>query len=163
NQGSSTIVTTFARKLAENIDYKGELGSFIEGCGFTLGVDVLEHRLMNANEKVADKLEIDSEEEILELEKLFLADGMPSALCINRIPKKYLGNCDFGIEDLSRSMFDFVEDRTGYIFSYDVMEIIPEIATDKLIQVLNLDENIPLLRVDVIKYSIEGVALMYNS
>lgn len=163
NQGSSTTITTFARKLSENIDYKGELGSFIEDSGAILGVEILENKFINADEETASRLNIECGEEIFYLEKLFLADHRPATMCINRIPKKHITGWNFKEEDLGSSMFDLVESRSNFTFSYDSMELIPEIITDKLSKVLKLEANEPILKVDVIKYSLEGIPIMYNS
>lgn len=163
NQGSSTTVTTFARKLAENIDYKGELGSFIEDCGAKLGIDVLGHKEIVSDEIISKKLDLKIGEEMFHVEKLFLADYTPAAMCINRVPKKYVQKWDFKYEDLGSSMFDLIEAKTNFIFSYDVMEIIPETVTEELSNILRLEVNSPILRVDVVKYSMEGIPIMYNS
>lgn len=163
NQGSSTTITTFARRLSENVDYKGELGSFIEDSGAEAGVDILEQKFVDVYGDTASKLGLQFGEFIFYVEKLFLADGKPAAMCINRVAKKYLSDCLIKREDLGRSMFDLIEERTNFTFSYDEMELIPLLVTEKLSQVLRLDVGSPILKVDVIKYSIEGIPLMYNT
>lgn len=163
SQGSSTTVTTFARKLAENIDYKGELGSFIEDCGAVLDVSILESKFISLDKNISSKLEIDLDDEVFYVEKLFLADKKPAAFCINRVPKKYILDWDFDKDCIGSSMFQLVEEKSNYSFSYDEMELIPEIVTEELSHILKLDKNSPILRADVIKYSIEGIPIMYNS
>lgn len=163
NQGSSTTITTFARKLSENIDYNGELGSFIEDSGFVAGVDILDQRFLDADIETARKLGIEIGEFIFHVEKLFLADGKPAAMCINRIPQKYIPDWEIKMEDLGKSMFDLVEEKSNFILNYDSMEVIPDIVTDKLSKELRLEINSPILRVDVIKYSLEGIPIMYNT
>lgn len=163
NQGSSSMITTFARKLSENIDYTGELGNFIKECGYKLEVKVHSYKWEKANKDTAEILNLGIEDEILVVKKSFLADGKPAAFCINRLPKNILNNVDFSIENLGKSMFDFVVENTSHIFSHDYMEIIPELVTQELADILKLDINSPILRADVIKYSTEGQEIMYNS
>lgn len=163
NQGSSTTITTFARKLAENIDYNGELVSFIEDSGFVAGVDILEQRYIDVDEEIAKKLDIEIGEFIFYVDKLFLANGKPAAMCINRIPQKYISNWEIKMEDLGRSMFELVEKKSNYRLSYDSMELIPDIVTEKLSKILRLEVGSPILRVDIIKYSSEGIPIMYNT
>ncbi|WP_406243864.1 GntR family transcriptional regulator [Tissierella carlieri] len=163
SQGSNTMITTFARKLSENIDYTGELGSFLKDCGYDLEVDVLSHRWDKADEKTAEILNIKRGEEILIVEKIFFADGKQAVYCINRLPKKILKDLDFSEELFGQSMFDFIEENTNFEFSHDYMELIPELVTKDLSEILNLDINSPLLRADVIKYATDGKVVMYNS
>ncbi|WP_352420376.1 GntR family transcriptional regulator [Proteiniborus sp.] len=163
SQGSSTIITTFARKLSEGIDYAGELGRFIEESGYKSAVDIISYSWENCSNEYSKKLNIEPEDKILTVKKRFLASGDPAAYCINRVPKKYLPNNNINEEDLGKSMFDFVEDSCNCQFSHDFMEIIPCLVTKEIASVLNLEENSPILRVDVTKYSIEGYPVMYNT
>jgi len=163
NQGSSTMITTFARKLSEKIDYTGELGSFISDCGYTLDVKILSFKWEKASKETSKRLNIKDEDEILVVKKAFIADGKPAAFCINRLSKNILNNLDFDIEDLGQSMFDFVEENTNHEFSHDYMELIPELVTEELAHILGLDINSPILRVDVVKYTTDGLEIMYNT
>jgi GntR family transcriptional regulator len=163
NQGSNTMITTFARKLSENIDYTGELGSFLKDCGYDLEVDVLSHRLDKADEKIAKILKVQTGEEILIVEKVFFADGKQAVYCINRLPKKILKDVELSEELFGQSIFEFIEENTNFEFSHDHMELIPELVTKELSEILNLDINSPLLRADIIKYATDGKVVMYNS
>lgn len=163
NQGSSTVVTTFARKLAENIDYVGELGSFIQNCGYQLDVRIISYDWVMSDSEVMENLELKVPEEILLVKKSFLADGNPAAFCINRIPRKYISNIRFEEEDFGKSMFDFVENKTDMEFSHDYIELIPRLVTEEVSEVLKVEINSPILRAEVKKYSMDGDLLMYNS
>ncbi len=163
SQGSSTMITTFARKLSDGIDYAGELGRFIEESGYNSTVDIISHSWEKCSEEDAKILNIEPEEEILVVKKRFLASDNPAAYCINRVPKKFLGNKETNEEDLGKSMFDFVEEGCNCQFSHDFMEIIPSLVTAEIADILKLEEKSPILRVDVTKYSIEGYPVMHNT
>lgn len=163
SQGSSTMITTFARRLSEGIDYAGELGRFINDCGYESTVDIISHSWEYCGDETSNKLEIEAGDEILVVKKKFLADGEPAAYCVNRIPKKFLANIEIDEKDLGKSMFDFVEESCNCQLSHDFMEIIPSLVTREIADILKLEKNSPILRVDVIKYSIEGYPVMYNT
>lgn len=163
SQGSSTMITSFARKLSDGIDYAGELGKFIEESGYESTVDIISYTWEKSTEECANKLGIEQGDEILIVKKKFLANGDPAAYCINRIPKVFFGNIEIKEDDLGKSMFDFVEESCNCQLSHDFMEIIPSLVTKELAKILGLEENSPILRVDVTKYSIEGYPVMYNS
>lgn len=163
SQGSSTMITTFARKLSEGIDYAGELGRFIEESGYESTVDIISYSWEVCNEEDAEKLGIEPGEEVLIVKKKFLANGNPAAYCINRVPKIFLENRTVKEEGLGKSMFDFVEEACNCQLSHDFMEIIPSLVTKDIKEILNLEENSPILCVDVIKYTVEGYPVMYNT
>ncbi len=163
NQGSPTIVTSFARKLAENTDYTGELGSFIKECGFKLDVNLLSNTYEHPDEKTIEVFNMDEDDLVLTVKKSFLADGKPAAYCINRLPKDLFNEFEFNEECLGESMFDFVETNTNYIFSHDYMEFIPELVTSEIGNILSLTPASPILRVDVVKYATTGRVIMYNT
>lgn len=163
NQGSSTTVTTFARKLAENLDYKGELGSFIEDCGYELGVDLISYDTIVADKYSRDYLSLKKGSKIFQVKKRFLANEKVAAYCINRIPNELLLNVEIREEHLGKSIFDFVETNTDIVFEYDYMEIIPELVSEDLSKHTGLKQGSPIIRVDVVKYSQEGIGIMYNS
>lgn len=163
SQGSSTMITTFARKLSEGIDYAGELGRFINECGYESTVDIISYSWENCNEEEAKNLNIEPGDEVLVVKKRFLANSNPAAYCINRVPKIFLENKEINEEDLGKSMFEFVENSCNCQFSHDFMEIIPSLVTHEIANILKLGENSPILRVDVTKYSIEGYPVMYDT
>ncbi len=163
NQGTSTVITTFARKLAENLDYRGELGSFIENCGYELDVDLISYKTTYADKDSIKYLKLKEGEEIIQVEKTFYANKKVAAFCINRIPKKFISNLVIDEKQLGKSIFDFVENNSSIVFNYDYMEMIPQLVTEEISKILGLETNSAILRVDVIKYSHEGEEIMYNS
>ena len=163
SQGSSTVITSFARKLSGGLDYAGELSKFINDCGYESKVDNISYFWEKCNEEYANILHIKPEDEILVVKKRFLANIIPAAYCINRIPQIFLKSKEINEKDLGKSMFDFVEDRCNCKISHDFLEIIPSLVTSEIADILNLNEGSPILRVDVTKYTIEGYPIMYNT
>lgn len=163
SQGSPTMITTFARRLADNIDYTGELGSFIKDCGYELQVKIISLSIEACDKKCSQFFDINGDDEVLIVKKSFFADGKPAAYCINRLSKSILNNLDFDKSKLGESMFDFVKDNSNYEFSYDYMEFIPELVTNEVSRALSLELNTPILRVDVTKYATNGDVIMYNT
>jgi GntR family transcriptional regulator len=163
SQGSTTVITSFARKLSGGLDYAGELGKFINDCGYESKVDNISYIWEESNEEVASVLHIEPKDEILVVRKRFLANTSPAAYCINRIPQVFLKDKNISEKDLGKSMFEFVEERCNCEISHDFMEIIPCLVTSEIADILNLDRGSPILRVDVTKYTIEGYPIMYNT
>lgn len=162
-QGSSTVVTTFARKLAGKIDRAGELGNFITDSGHKLKVDNISYSWESCTKDQAAVLDISPEDELLVVKKRFLADTTPAAYCINRIPKEYLHDVEFSVTDLDENIFSFIEKNCNVSFSHDFMEIHPSTVDERLSGILKLEQNTPLLRFDITKHTIKGKPIMFNT
>lgn len=163
SQGSSSIITTFARQLSDKIDYAGELGSFINNSGYEVNVDRIAMSYEEAEKEVAEALNISTTEEMFIVKKRFLADTTPAAYCINRIPKKFIKEETFNKDDLGERIFSFIERAGGFQFSHDVLDLIPCVADESLAEMLQLDIGTPLLRTDITKYTNEGIPAMFNT
>lgn len=162
-QGSSTIVTSFARKLTGKIDKAGDLGSLMTGSGLKLKVDDINWSWEPSTTEQAEALNITPGEELLVVRKRFSAGETPAAYCVNRIPRTFMEKIDFSVQDLAEQIFSFVEAECDVQFSHDFMEVIPSITDEKLSEVLQLDMNTPLLRFDISKLTIEGDPVMFNT
>lgn len=162
-QGRGTIVNRFARRLTSRIDSAREIGKFIAENGYTVGVDNVQHWWQAATALEAKKLAISEGEEILLVQKRFLADGNPAAFCIDRVPKKLFCDFNFSAADLEQAIFPFIEAHCRCQLTHDVIEIIPAVADTKLARCLQVNEGTPLLRLDAVEYDMEGRAVMYNT
>ncbi|BCV21462.1 GntR family transcriptional regulator [Moorella sp. Hama-1] len=162
-QGRGTVVNPFARRLTSRIDSAREIGKFIEENGYTVSIDEVKSLWKKASDNEAIKLGINPGEEILVVEKRFLADGNPAAFCIDRIPKVLFRDLNFSVRDLAASIFSFTEHQCNCQLTHDVIEIIPMVADAKLMKLLQVNPGTPLLCLDAVEYAEDGQAVMYNS
>lgn len=163
NQGSSTTITSFAKKLTCRIEDAREIAKFIKDNGYDSSVDEILYHWKKSDQLESENLSIEKDEEILVVEKRFLANGAPAAFCIDRIPKKYLSRTDFKTEELEDSMFYFVEKYCHCQLTHDFIELIPVVSDAKLSRLFDIKEGSPLFRVDTIEYSKDGIPVMYNT
>ncbi|MHB1654591.1 MAG: GntR family transcriptional regulator [Desulfitobacteriaceae bacterium] len=162
-QGRGTLINHFVQRLTSRIDFAREIGKFIEEAGYTPSVDEVAFEWRLSTQDEASKLCLEEEQELLVVEKRFLADGEPAAFCIDRIPKSLFQQTDFTAHDLTKAIFPFVEQRCLCHLTHDVIEIIPVVAHEKLAKLLNVDVGSPLIRIDAVEYSAEGNPVMYNT
>ncbi|WP_121610711.1 GntR family transcriptional regulator [Mesobacillus foraminis] len=163
SQGSSSTITTFARKLTEKIDHAGELKKFIKDCGYEVLVDKVSYSWEKSNQEQAEALKIEPGEDLLIVKKRFCADTNPAVYCINRIPRVFVNKKTFTDEEIGENIFSFVEENNNFYFSHDLMELVPSVANGQIAQMLNLEVNTPLLRIDITKYTDKGIPVMYNT
>lgn len=163
SQGSSSTITTFARKLTEKIDHAGELKKFIQDCGYEVLIDQISHSWKKSNKDQAETLKIKTGDELLVVKKRFCADTNPAVYCINRVPKIFVNKNTFSDYELGEGIFSFIEESNNFFFSHDLMEIVPNLASKEICKMLHLEENTPLLRLDITKYTDKGIPIMYNT
>jgi GntR family transcriptional regulator len=163
SQGSSSTITTFARKLTEKIDHAGELKKFIKDCGYEVLVDNISYSWEKSTKEQAEALKIKPEDELLIVKKRFCADTSPAVYCINRIPKVYMNNAAFSDDEIGENIFSFIEETNNIYFSHDFMELVPSVANEEIANMLKLKANTPLLRIDITKYTDKGIPIMYNT
>lgn len=162
-QGKGTVINPFAQCLKSRIDTSREIDGFLEEAGYKTSGKLLGYRWQQATAEEAEKLGIDEGEEMLVVEKVFMADQIPAAFYIDRIPRRKFRHEDFGPADMESSMFALVENACGCRITHDVLEIIPTVADEKLAAVFKIPVNTPLLRLDVVVYQGDGSPVMYDT
>lgn len=162
-QGRGTIINQFAEPLVTRIDFAREIGKFITEAGYSFSVDEVTQAWRLSTKEESQRLCLPESEELLVVEKRFLADGNPAAFCIDRIPRKLFRQVDFKEKELHQAIFPFVEKYCHCRLTHDVIELIPSIVDEKMSRLFNLKIGTPILRIDIVEYSAEGQPIMYNS
>lgn len=108
-QGKGTFVT----KPKISRDMK-KLQSFSEMCrqmGAVPGAKMLENRLVEADEKIAEKLGVEKGSSVVYISRLRFADQEPVQIERNYFPLKYAFLLDAKFDD--NSLFDFLKEKAG--------------------------------------------------
>ena len=163
SQGSSSTITTFARKLTEKIDHAGELKKFIKDCGYEVLIDNITYSWEKSTKEEAEALNINRGDELLIVKKRFCADNKPAVYCINRIPRIYMNKNTFSDQEVGEDIFSFAEENNNFYFSNDLMELVPSVANAEIGEMLHLEKNTPLLLLDITKYTYKGIPVMINT
>lgn len=162
-QGKGTMINSFVTKLENRID----IGSDIEGClrshGYDVRFEVAEFEFREATEVEASKLNLEIGDNVLIVKKLLYANEMVAAIYIDRIPEKLLKSKDFTAKDFEPSIFPVVEGLCQCNITHDVLEMYPGVTDKGLSETFKMPEGTPLLCFDVLEYTKNSVALMYNT
>lgn len=98
-QGKGTFVNKEVLSIKVQLGSAPEFGQLIEESGYESEVEVVSHQIIEAGEDLAEKLEIEPEERVFQVEKIFYADGKPAIYCVDNFPEKIL------LETISESEF----------------------------------------------------------
>ncbi|WP_251860130.1 GntR family transcriptional regulator [Clostridium sp. Marseille-Q2269] len=162
-QGKGTIINTFVTKLENRIDF----GCDIEGClrknGYNVKFKVINLEFRKATDEEREKLELDSEEEILVVEKVLYANEDVAAFYIDRIPKKRLTSLDITEDLVTPCIFPTIERLCDTKITHDVVHIYTDCANKKLSNIFNIKIRNPLLKFEVFEYDYESKILMFDT
>lgn len=163
SHGKSTVINGFLRHLPCRIDTDRDIDAFLEAQGYKTHAKVLSHCWRAASVQEAAKLGISTGDELLVVEKVFMADAMPVALYVDRVPRRLFHHERFQAGDFAKSMFPLVEDVCRCHITHDVLELTPTIADTKIAALFSVPRRAPILRTDVLEYTDDGRVVMYNT
>jgi GntR family transcriptional regulator len=163
SHGKSTIINGFIQRLRCRIDINRDIDAFLESKGHRTHSEVLSHAWRAAGPEEAERLGIVEGAELLVVKKVFMADEIAVALYIDRVPRSLFRHERFNPDDFVKSMFPLVEETCGCRITHDVVEIAPTTADKKLSELFAVPPRSPILRADVLEYTDEGIAVMYNT
>lgn len=150
-QGKGTFANYRVAKVKHRISSAKEFFALISEKGFTPSVPYCRYHLGEADPLVCDKLGCEPDAEIVTIEKLFLADELPVIYCVNMIPAHLVDERLFQ-EDLTRPIFKLLRNFSFPEIQYDIVDIIPTIADEKLSQLMNCEQGSPVLLLEATAY-----------
>jgi len=163
SHGKRTVINGFLGHLKCRIDTDRDIDTFLESQGYKTHAQVLSHNWRAATAFEAEKLGISEGDELLVVEKIFMADAIPVALYLDRVPRRLFLHEDFSPEDFGRSMFTLVEEACRCSITHDVLELAPIIADNRVAALFKVPRRTPILRADVLEFDDDGRAVMFNT
>lgn len=162
-QGKGTLVNSFVTKLENRVDLGSDIEGVLRSHGYEVKFEVADFEFRVADDAEASKLNLEAGDRILVVKKLLYANDIVAAVYIDRVPEKLLNTRDIEKKSLEPSIFPVVEELCGCSITHDVLEIYPALAEKELSNLFKVPENTPLLAFDVLEYTKDSVALMYNT
>lgn len=156
-QGAGTFVNQPVLQIHSRLEEIWSYPDMLRAHGFTPSVRVLEAVEMTAaseriGQAVALELELEPDEPILSVTKLFLEDEAPVILTRNLIPQRLIPE-SYGDGDLSRPVYEFLEMFGPERLAYYLTEIVPTLAEGSLARTLEIAPGLPLIAFDETGYN----------
>lgn len=162
-QGKGTLVNAFVTKLENRIDLGSDIEGVLRSHGYDVRFEIASFEFRVADDTEVSKLNLEIGDEILVAKKLLYANDIVAAVYVDRVPKKLLKTNRIEKEMLEPTIFPVVEELCQCSITHDVLEIYPAITDGELSELFKISENTPLLAFDVLEYTKDSVALMYNT
>jgi len=160
SQGVGTFVSKPIPRFKRGIEELFSVSDTIKNEGFTPGTKALEVKKEKVDKKLALKMNIKEDQEILKLQRVRTADDKPVVFCID-----YLNTNLFPIavdDDFNHSLFDLLENKYKLKIKYAVTEIIPVTAKEKLMQKLDVKKDTPILLLEQMHYDEQERLFLYS-
>lgn len=119
--GRGTFVNKEALQLKANIGVSKEFEQMIIESGYNATVDLVNYEIVQAGYKNAQKLNIDPEDLVVIVEKIFYADGNPAIMCIDTFPLDAVQG-EITKEEVKLSIFELMRTRASKILTWDKVE-----------------------------------------
>lgn len=157
-------VGTFVRKSSNISNLLNQFIDFprlISDNGFEPGFKQLRTELIEPSPELAESFKLNPGDKLLEIEKVFLADGDPIIFCINHIPQ-WVYQIDFPGDEiyepgLTEPIMEFLEQKCGQSISYFVSSVRADLLKNSPVPKIfkRMDPTTPVLVIDEIGYNRE--------
>ena len=160
-QGVGTFITEQVALLKSGI---GELSSnteTIETMGLKAGTADLRLELGQVDETIGEKFAEEESEELGIIQRTRTANDEVVVYCKDYLPQVYLPD-NLNKEDLTESLFDFLEKQCDIYITYALTDIIPVSADEFLAQKLGIEIDSALLLLQQMHYNNQDKPLLYS-
>ncbi len=141
--GRGTFVNQEALQLKANIGVSKEFEQMIIESGYKARVELVNYEIVQASYKDAEKLNIDPEDLVVIVEKIFYADENPAILCIDTFPLDIVQG-EITKEEAKLSIFELMRTKASKILTWDKIEVFVSTKT----QILNCHSFIEYMKND---------------
>jgi len=155
--GVGTFVSR-AAKLSNQLDQSIDFLDLIASGGFAPGFKELFSRIVIPSEEVSNKLDLDHEHPVLEVHKVFTADGNPVIYSKNYIPQwvysKGLRDDQALIPGTTEPFFGFFRDVCKHELQYYLSDVYVGMPSDYpyIIESMRVTKDTPILVIDEVGF-----------
>lgn len=164
-QGVGSFVSSISQ-IANPIVNPILFQDLIRNQGYEPGVQFIHAQIIPLTSQLAEKLKINPDEEIVELQKVFTADCEPVILCCNILPKWVLKGRLF--QDVLREptitepIFDFLAKECGEPLSFYISTLRLDEMSNCSIKLNDFSHNTPALVIDEVGYNSQEKPIMIS-
>ncbi|MEA5058448.1 MAG: GntR family transcriptional regulator [Candidatus Pelethousia sp.] len=161
--GKGTSINRHVLEVKTRIDLEKEFISMVKEAGFAPTVKVWSLQQIRADAVLAGWLDLEEGAEVISVDRVVYADGIPTIYCIDTIDQRLVQNKDYCFEDLQKPIFDFLRNYCGVEVYMDLTEMHAVNADDNLAKILDVPTGTALLHLNERGYSYEGRLVLYSS
>jgi GntR family transcriptional regulator len=153
--------------LSNPLDLSHDFLSLISENGYKADFSEVCSRLIVPDDKVTQKLELKESQQVFEVHKIFTADGEPVIYSHNYIPgwlyEDVLSEEEILAPKSTEPFFHFFRDICGHEMDYYLSDVRVGLTTEypSIADLMGVEDCMPMLVIDEVGYSAEGLPLNY--
>lgn len=152
-QGAGTFINEAGLQIHTRLEEIWGYEAMLEAHGYTPSTRIIRVEEQPISVETATSLDLNLNDNVLVVQKLFLADDRPVIVSINHIPAKII-NLAWTNDDFHQPIYQFLSEFCQQHLNYYLSEIVPLIAPLWLVDTLNLPrKKTALLAFDEIGYN----------
>jgi GntR family transcriptional regulator len=136
-QGAGTFINPAGLQIQTRLEEIWTYETMLKEHGYLPSNQIIKTEKQSVNPKIATELNLTPNSSLLEVQKLFLADGEPVILSINHIPTKIIAST-YTDDDLHLPLYQFLSEFCQQHLAYYLSEIVPLLAPAWLVDSLHL-------------------------
>lgn len=161
--GIGTIINKHVLREKIRLDLEQEFLEMIKAAGYEPDVAYVTADRVEADEEIADKLQVNVGDKVIRSIRLITASGEPAIYCIDYIAERLLVSKEYDAEILlKKPIFEFIRRYCNTDVFMDLSEVQAVVASSEVAAELHVEINSPLLYIDEIGYNFVGQAVLYS-
>ncbi len=160
-QGAGTFANPHVLRVQSRAETASEIGDLIRRAGFAAAIQLLRVETITLDEHTAARLDVEPGSPALQVDKLFLADGVPAVFIEDFIPQAVIC-APFDPSELQHPIYEFLETRCGQTIVHNLSELVPMTAGGELAKRLEMTPGEALLRFDEVGFNRENQPVMFS-
>lgn len=141
--GSGTFIKQNVLGIHTRLEEVWDFDEMIRESGYTPSVRHKVLTLGKPSPEACDALQLSFDGEALTTENIFFADNMPVIYCIDVIPANLVKHA-YRSPELYGPVYTFLDQRCGQQVDYNITEVLPVTANERLSSLLGCEINSPL-------------------
>ncbi|ARI75662.1 GntR family transcriptional regulator [Halobacillus mangrovi] len=121
---------------------------------------ILDFRLIAPPDHVRRRLKLAPDEKVFYVRRQRLVDGVPYVLEDTYLPVALFPNLSYSI--MTGSKYDYIEKEVGMKIKDSFQEVIPVLPSKEIAEALNVDESLPILKMESYSVFVDGTIFEYS-
>lgn len=158
-QGAGTFVNEAGLQIKTRLEEIWDYGAVLQAHGYTPSTQIISMDRKLADSKISIDLALEINDEVLAVQKLFLADNKPVILVLNYIPIHII-KLPYTNADFDPPIYQFLPQFCQQHLAYYLSEIVPLAASDELANILHVQPHQPLICFEEIGYNQDNIPIL---
>ena len=151
-RGIGTVINRDIVNLNNRLDLKFEYNDLIRGTGYRPRTDSISLRLENADDELAEHLQMDAGSQVIVCEKRVLAGDIPVIYSIDYLPLSLFDGMNYTDIDWSLPIFDILDHYCGLIVVTNIAKVYATNASPAIRQKLAVPDGEALMLLDEVGF-----------